>query len=232
MKTAAGLLVIISVVVLALFTGAHPASPSTAAVQNDENVSFRWAFGAMAGKEKRFVSITRDTVLKSGDDMKMYVELVKDCFVYVINQDSRGTISVVFPTDGFKQFVADYKVGKSYFIPKGRSWFQLDKNVGRETFYLLGSSERLIELESLIGDYLSADESKKQELAQNIIAEIRNVRKRYKSFATLAEKPITIGGNVRGMEKAEEVKRPDVSTIATHITATNFYGKTFSIEHQ
>jgi hypothetical protein len=232
MKTVSGLLVVISVVALALLTGAHPTTTSVAAVQNDENVSFRWAFGAMVGKEKRFVSITRDTVLKSGDDMKMYVELVKDCFVYFINQDSKGKISVVFPTDGFKQFTADYKVGKPYYMPKGRGWYQLDNSVGRETFYLLGSSERLLELESLIGNYLSADESKKQELAQNIISEIRSVRKRYKSFATLAEKPITIGGNVRGMEKAEEMKRPDVSTIATHITATNFYGKTFSIEHQ
>src|SRR5574341_348047 len=108
---------------------------SIAGAQEDqENVSFRWGFGARVGKEKSFVSITRDTVLKTGDEIKMVVELQKECYVYVILQDSKGVISLLFP-ENVRQFAGDYKVGKNYFVPKGREWSELDKNTGRETFY-------------------------------------------------------------------------------------------------
>ncbi len=209
-----------------------PSTRTSATYQESENVQFKWAFGALVGKDKKLVPITKDTVLKTGEEMKMYVELEKDCFVYLIYQSSKGEISVLFPNDGFRQFTEDYKTGRPYLVPKGRGWFTLDKNVGTETFYLLGSSERLIELEALIGNYLSADNAKKPDLAKSVIAEIRGVRKRYKNFATLAEKPITIGGNVRGVGETTEVRRVDVTSIATEISATNFYSKIISIEHR
>jgi hypothetical protein len=224
--------IVLSLLSLGFIAHNGPTTRDAATYQDNGNVLFKWAFGALVGKEKKFISVTKDTVLKSGDEMKMYVELGKDCFVYLIYQSSKGEISVLFPNDGFRQFTEDYKIGKPYLMPKGRGWYTLDKNVGTETFYLLGSSERLIELEALIGNYLSADNSKKPDMAKNIIAEIRNVRKRYKTIATLAEKPITIGGNVRGMGETAEVKRPDVTSIATEISASNFYSKIISIEHQ
>jgi hypothetical protein len=232
MKKTILLTIVLSLLSLGFIAHNDPMTRNATTYQDNENVLFKWSFGAIAGKEKKFVSITKDTVLKSGDEMKMYVELGKDCFVYLIYQSSKGDISVLFPNDGFRQFTENYKTAKPYLVPKGRDWYKLDKNVGTETFYLLGSSERLIELEALIGNYLSADNAKKPEMAKNIIAEIRSVRKRYKSIATLAEKPITIGGNVRGMGETAEAKRPDVTTIATEISASNFYSKIISIEHQ
>jgi hypothetical protein len=232
MKKGTIVLLVLSFVTFGFVSVHGPTALPGTLLQNDENIAFKWAFGALAGANKKFVPITRDTVLKTGDEMKMYVELTKDCFVYLIYQSSKGEIDVIFPNDGFKQFTSDYKTGKPYFVPKGRDWFKLDKNTGRETFYLLGSSERLIELEALIGNYLSADNAKKPELATGIINEIRSVRKRYKSFTTLAEKPITIGGNVRGMGETVEVRRPDVTTIASQISANNFYSKIITIDHQ
>ena len=52
---------------------------------SNDNISFRWAFGAMAGpkNDRKLVSITRDTVLKSGDQLKMMVELKTACFLYL-----------------------------------------------------------------------------------------------------------------------------------------------------
>ena len=196
-----------------------------------ENVAFRWSFGALVGKDKKFVPISRDTVLKTGDEIKMMIELKQDCYVYVIYHSTKGEINLLFPED-LRQFSGDYKSGKNYYIPTGRRWFELDKNIGRETFYLLASAERLLDLEVLIGNYKSADESKKLALADQILGEIRTVKRKFRTFTTLAERPVTIGGNIRGMEKAEEAKRPDVSTIATEITANNFYSKTFTIDHQ
>ncbi len=198
---------------------------------NKENVAFRWAFGALVGKSRTLVPITRDTVLASGDEMKMYVELKKECYIYVIHSSSQGEIGLLFP-ESFGQFSGDYKLGKNYFVPKGRTWFELDKNTGKETFYLLAAAERLIELEAMIGEYQSAATEKKADLAKQIVAEIRDVKRKFRTFTTLAERPVTIGGNIRGVDEADKAKRPDVSTLATEISATNFYSKTFTIDHK
>lgn len=192
------------------------------------NVGFRWGFGAIVGQpgNKRLAPITRDTVLKSGDEIKMVVQLTKPCFVYVVYVGSKGELSLLFPYE-FSQFTTDYKVGKNYYVPRSAPWFRLDDSKGTETFYLLASSERLTALENLVTQYYDADDRKKPQIAQQVVAEIREVRRRFRNFTTLAERPIAIGGNVRGKEQ-----RPDVASIATEISATNFYGKTFTIDHQ
>ncbi|MEX0602185.1 MAG: DUF4384 domain-containing protein, partial [Bacteroidota bacterium] len=179
---------------------------------NEENVKFRWAFGALVGNAKAFVPITRDTSLRTGEEMKMLVELRKDCFVYVLHQNSKGEISLLFPYS-LKQFSEDYELDKNYYIPLGRAWFKLDANTGRETFHLLATTQRLLDLEVLLGNHQSAEGDRKQKLAADIVSEIRNVKRLYRTFTTLAERPVTIGGNVRGMEEAEQARRPDVSEI-------------------
>lgn len=199
--------------------------------QNEANIGFDWAFGALVGNGKTMVAITRDTTLKSGEEIKMMVRLTKDCYVYIVHQGSQGEIDLLFPYN-VRQFQTDYAVDKNYYIPKGRSWSVLDKTTGKEIFFLVASSERLLDLEVKIGNYFSADESKKQQLASDIVSEIRSVRKHYSTYATIAEKPLTIGGNIRGTEKLEGARRPDVATIATQISANNFYSKTITIDHQ
>lgn len=204
-----------------------------AAAQEKPNVSFEWAFATLsgAGKDITLVPIVRDTTLQTGDQLKMMVRLKTDCFVYVIHENPAGEISIRFPYD-LKQFTADYKTGKNYFIPKARDWFKLDNNTGRETFYLVASGRRLLDLEALLSKYKDATDSKKPAVAKDILAEIRNVRKSFKTFTTLAERPISIGGNVRGLGKDQTGALPDVSQIATEISAHNFYGKTFTIDHK
>jgi hypothetical protein len=227
---------ILAITASMFFVGFHsteksPAPPTTAYQDNDANVGFQWAFGALVGKDKKFVSIGRDTVLKSGDEIKMMVQLTKDCFVYVWYYDANKEVQLLFP-NGFRQFQNDYATEKNYYIPAGRTWSVLDKNLGKETFFLIASNERLLEIEATYGDYVSADTSKKSALAEKLVAEIRAVRKHYATFATLVEKPISIGGNVRGTDKIEEKRRHDVSEFATQIAAKNFYSKTFTIDHQ
>ena len=196
-----------------------------------ENIGFKWAFGAIVGKDKKFVSVTKDTSLKTGDEIKMLVELTKECYIYVIHYGSKGEVDLLFPYST-KQFTDDYETSKNYYIPRGRTWIQLDKNPGKEVFYLVASTDRMIALEGMLASYGTAVGVTKDSLAKNIVQEIRDVRKRYKTFATLAEKPLTIGGIMRGVEKAEEARRPDVANIVTYISANNFYSKTFTIEHQ
>jgi len=208
-------------------------SCAMAFAQEKPNVSFEWAFGTLSGSgdDARLVVIQRDTTLSSGDELKMMVKLKEDCFVYVLHESPAGEISLKFPYD-LKQFTTDYKVGKNYYIPRGRPWFKLDANVGRETFYLLASAERLLDLEALLGKYRDAEASAKPAVGKEIVTEIRNVRKHYKTFTTFAERPISIGGNVRSLTRDEAMRRPDVAQIAAEITANNFYGKTFTIDHK
>jgi len=194
-----------------------------------ENVVFRWGFGALAGKDRNFVSISRDTILASGDELKMAVELRKNCYVYVIHLSPGGEVTLLFP-ESFGEFTGDYEVRKNYYIPKGRGWFELDKSTGPETFYLLASAERLLDLETLVGNYMSAKPEEKSDLAKNVVSGIRDVKRKFRTFTTLAERPVTIGGNIRGTDEVS--KRPDVATIMTEVSANNFYAKTFTIDHK
>jgi hypothetical protein len=206
---------------------------TVAVAQEKPNVSFEWAFATLSGSgaDAKLVPISRDTTLSSGDELKMMVKLNQECFVYVIHEAPGGEISLKFPYD-LHQFTSDYKIGKNYYIPKGRPWFKLDTKVGRETFYLLGSASRLLDLESLLEKFKGAGTSEKPAVAKEIITEIRNVRKHYRTFTTFAERPISIGGNVRDVTRDEATRGPEVARIATEISANNFYGKTFTIDHK
>ena len=209
----------------------QPASEVLLVQQNETNIGFEWAFGALVGKGRTMVPIMRDTVLKSGEEIKMMVKLTKDCYVYVVHQGSEGEIDLLFPYE-IRQFQADYTVDKNYYVPKGRNWSALDKKTGKEIFFLMASAERLLDLELKLGNYFSADESKRQPMADDIVSEIRSVRKRYSTYATIAEKPLTIGGNIRGTDNVEGARRPDVAALATQISAKNFFSKTITIDHQ
>ncbi len=199
--------------------------------QNEANIGFEWAFGALVGSDKNLVPITRDTTLKTGEEIKMMVKLTKECFVYLVHYGSKGEVDLLFP-HSISQFQKDYVTEKNYYIPPGRDWCVLDNSTGKEVFFLVASTERLLDLEVKLGNYFSADTAKKQAMASDIVSEIRSVRKHYSTFSTLAEKPVTIGGNIRGIEEVKESHRPDVADIATHISANNFYSKTITIDHK
>ena len=203
------------------------------AVQQDvPNVNFEWAFGALIGTDKQFVSITHDTVLNSTEEIKMMVKLNKDCYVYLIHYGSQGEVDLLFPYT-LGQLQSDYSSEKNYYVPKGRNWIVLDKNPGKEIFFLVASSERLLDLEAKVGEYLGVtDDAKRKPLADNVVTEIRTIRRHYASFATLTEKPLTIGGNVRALDEKKENHRPDVADFSIAITAKNFYSKTFTIDHK
>lgn len=222
-------IILLSILVVGFKSPETPAAAPAAYQQAESNIDFEWAFGALIGDDKQLVPITRDTTLKTGEEIKMMVKLKKECFVYLIHQSPSGELDVLFPYS-IKKY--DFNVDKNYYIPKGRTWFNLKGETGKEIFFLLASTERLLEIETKISDYLDADASKKPAMAATIVNEIRGARQRYATFATLAEKPLTIGGNVRGTDKVEGSRRPDVADIATQISANNFYGKTITIDHQ
>jgi hypothetical protein len=227
------LAVVLSCFVVGFRFSDQPVASTSAFQQSDANIGFEWAFGVLASKGKVLipVPITCDTVLKSGDEIKMMVKLTKDCYVYLVHYGSTGEINLLFPY-GIRQFQTDYAIDKNYYVPKGRNWSVLDKNTGKEVFFLVASTERLLDLEVKLGNYFSADPADRKPLAQGVVSEIRGLRNRYSTFATLAEKPVTIGGNIRSTDTVKVARRPDVADIATQISAKNFFSKTITIDHQ
>ncbi|MDZ7697817.1 MAG: DUF4384 domain-containing protein [Deltaproteobacteria bacterium] len=201
--------------------------------QQKDDVSFRWAFGAMVGQkgDQRLVAITRDTVLKTGDRLKLLIQLNTRCFVYLFYRTGDDDISLLFPY-ALDQFEKDYQTGIKYYIPQGSNWFELDQKPDIERFYLLASAQRLSTLEAVFHKYTSASVSDKRKFAKKLIAQIKETRRQHHRFASKAERPIAIGGNVRGERKDRQHAFPDIDPIASEVNASDFYGKTFTIEHK
>jgi len=197
------------------------------------NVWFRWAFGALLGNEnnRKLVSISRDTQLKTGDQFKMMVEMKKKCFIYLIYHGGQGELQLLFP-DTVERFPDNYKTPERHYIPQGDLWFALDENTGLEKFYLLASAKRLTRLEALLNNYKSVGSVEKKDLSAKIIKEIKQLKRQHRKFQAVAERPVSIGGTVRGVTKDPKAPVHDIVSIAVEISAADFYSRTFTIEHE
>jgi hypothetical protein len=202
-------------------------------LQADDKVSFLWAFGAIKKTDQgsQFIKITRDTELKSGDQLKMLVKLNKKCFVYVFYYSSQGQLYMLFPYH-LNQFSDDYEISKNYYIPQGNFVLELDENIGKEKIYLITSARRLHELENLLGSYNSAESLKKPEFIERVIQEIKQLRKRHKKFTAEAERPVASTGSIRAHVVSEQAALPDLDKSAVEVTAKDFFAKTFTIDHK
>jgi hypothetical protein len=196
-------------------------------------VKFRWAFGALkqSGSDLKLETVGSRSVLKSGDQLKMMVNLESECFVYVIHHSSQDTLKLMFPYS-LRQISDDSQQHRKYFIPEGDRWFQLDQQVGPETFYLLASTRRLENLERLFQQYESAEPSRRAQINGQVLDEIGSLKKQHRDLVATAERPETIGGVVRGFEKAQGMNPPDISVIAREISGPGFVSRTFTIDHQ
>jgi len=233
MKHANNLLRVLSAVFFCTALGSTFSISQSKDAGPDNKVGFRFGFAARVGPEnqRQFVVVAHDTVMHSKDSLKMVIELEKPCFVYVIYHSADGELSLKFPYS-FAQFTKDYSVGKNYFIPKGQDWMWLDQSTGKETFYVLASEKRLTDLEALFTRYLSAIGPNKAQLVRELKSEIRKTKKQYRTFATDGERPINIGGNVRGLTTTTGENEPDVTDVEVDISARIFYSKTFTIDHE
>jgi hypothetical protein len=208
-----------------------PAAGANGADQ--DTIKFRWAFGALtqSGTDPKLIVLGSNSVLKTGDQLKMMVELENECYVYVIHHNSQDEVRLLFPYT-LKQLSTDYQQQRKYYIPEGDRWFELDQHIGRETFYVLASAKRLVNLEKLFERYEKVEPPRNTELTRQVLDEVRSFKRQHRELAAVAERPESIGGAVRGFEKAQGMNRPDIAFIATEISAPGFAARTFTIEHQ
>jgi len=227
------LLSLFAILGFGLFEQHESISAEPADGKDGREIVFQWAFCALRKTDTgpQISVITRDTELKSGDQIKFFARLESPSFLYLLYQSSQREMSVLFPYR-FKQLDSRETMSGNHYIPEGDQWFELDEHTGQERFYLLASTQRLFDLEALINQYESADKGKKSGLGAKIISEIRSLRKRYLKFKTYAEKPVSIIGNLRGAEQTESVNSKDIADYAVEISTTNFFSRTYTIDHQ
>ena len=196
-------------------------------------VDFRWAFAAMNVQDGKnsTQAIAEDTVLKSGDQIKMMVELQRRCFVYLFHDDGQDSVKLLFPYT-LKQFEGDYQPERRYYIPRADAWYKLDEDPGREVFYLIASAKRLDALEKAYLKHESAEAALRAETARALVDLIRELRREHRELSSPAERPVPIGGALRSVEKVQAPDKPDISVFAEEILSNGFVARTYTIEHK
>jgi len=220
----------IAVTFAVLFIASAVASAQVPSSKGD--MGFLYAFGAYVGSQGKgkVISIQNETTLRAGDRLKLFFEPKSDQHFYLLHLSSPGELTPLFPAEAQPAKVAR---GAKVFIPTGNNWFELDAHPGQEKFFLIATAERLDRLEELCARHTTLkDKADVQSSTDVILDEIKQLRQKHKQLSAPAEKPVRIGGSVRGEKPSSAPAVPDITSLAVEVTAPGFYTRTFSIEHR
>ena len=195
-------------------------------------IGFLYAFGAYAGPQGRgkVVPVQNEITLRAGDRLKLFFEPRSDLHFYLLHMSSQGELTALYPMEAKPARVAP---GTQVFIPAGNQWFELDAHPGQEKFFLIAAADRLEHLEELCKRHVSITTSADlQSSTAAILDEIKRLRHQYKQLTAPAEKPVRIGGSVRGQQPSNSPAVPDITPLAAEVSAPGFYSRTFSIDHR
>lgn len=222
-------------IALALFTSISCDAPQAQDDKKDKaagstKLYFKWTLAVKldpGGRDEVLNMVDRslDATVTSGDKLKIYVEPAEGTHLYLFLLDSSGRLQPIFSSaTAFKEQTPAGAPRKRY-IPLGKLWFTFDEVKGTETFYLIASADRLNSLEQAAKDYLESGNKGNEALKDKVPGEIKKAKRKYIRFTTLAEKPVTVAGTLRGLTL-------DIADLAVEVEASNFYSKTIRIEHR
>jgi len=194
------------------------------------NLKFRFAIAAQvtADGKAKIIPVENGTVLNSGDFIKFYLESLTVCYFYIFYVNSQGELSLLFPQHpDFETFSPSTPI----FVPEQNSWFELDSKTGKESFYLLASETRLKHLENLYQNHLKiTDKSARRLSQQSILKEIRATSR--DSLAKPAERPVRIGGQLRGAGPENNPPDQTIAALGSEITSETAYYRKITVEHK
>ena len=196
------------------------------------DIGFLYAFGAYVGPQGKgkVIAVQNETTLRAGDRLKLFFEPKSDQYFYLLHMSSQGELTPLFPAAAQPAKVVR---GTKMFIPADNNWFELDAHPGQEKFFLIATAERLDRLEELCARHTALkNKADLQASADEILDEIKRLRQKNKQLSAPAEKPVRIGGSLRGQQPSSSPAIPDITTLAAEVTAPGFYTRTFSIEHR
>ena len=208
-----------------------PGTAPKSSAGSGAGIRYSWAMVASTGAHRQLSAITKDTELKSGDEIKMMVRLETNCHVYVLHQDSEGGFALLFPYSLAQIQTGELRTETNYFIPQGPSWFRLDEKAGWERIYVLASEQRLGALEQLCESYRRAVGEARSRLAEQLTREVRELRRNSRIGESPAERPARVGGTVRGKE-GEPDGSPDVARFASAFSGSKLLTRAITIDHK
>jgi hypothetical protein len=198
----------------------------------ENNIGFLYAFGAYVGPQGKgkLIPVQSETTLNIGDRLKIFFEPKSDQYFYLVHLSSQGELTPLHPPAAQ---AARVPKGTQLFIPSGGNWFELDGHAGQEKFFLIASAERLDRLEELCARHTAfKDKPDAGPSTDAVLDEIKRLRQQHKPLSAPAEKPVRIGGSVRGEQEPSAAAFPDIAPLATEVTAPGFFTRTFSIDHR
>jgi hypothetical protein len=105
-----------------------------------------------AGGSGEIQLVTNESVLHSGDHLKIVFTPFEDCCVYIVYIDSTNSVLSLFPMQSFGGVTVDnlnpVQGGKIYYLPAPKKAFVLGCKTGAETIYFLASRQRDLEFEA------------------------------------------------------------------------------------
>ena len=202
----------------------------TATGKND--IGFLYAFGAYVGPQGKgkVVSVQNEISLRAGDRLKLFFEPKNDQYFYLLHVSSQGELTSLYPAEGHLAGVAK---GAQVLVPAGTKWFELDGHPGQEKFFFIATAERLERLEELCARHAGINEKTElQSSTEAILDEIKRLRQKHKQLSAPAEKPVRIGGSVRGQQPSDAPAVADITPLAAEVKASGFYSRTFTLDHR
>jgi hypothetical protein len=197
-----------------------------------KDIDFLYAFGAYAGPQGKgkIISVQNETSLAAGDRLKVFFEPKSDQHFYLLHLSSQGELTSLYPAAGQ---AAKVDKGTQVFIPADMNWFELDAHPGQEKFFFIAAADPLNRLEELCTRHAALKDKTELQLSADVILdEIRRLRQENKQLSAPAEKPLRIGGSVRGQQTSGAPAFADITPLAAEVKAPGFYSRTFTIDHR
>jgi hypothetical protein len=218
---------------LAILLGAAAATAGGRREAGEPDVVFDWSF------EKRTpaggwvsVEVEDPVALADADQVRFGIRpAAAGSFVYLLVQESGGAIELLFPLD-VATFTAPGYEGVTHVVPSATKAFELTGSPATERFTLIGSTERLRELEARIAAARKAGTAEIAPARQRIVDEVAALRRRYSTLTVVADKPVPIAGSMRSTElKSAGGSGALTGETWTRVEAIGFYIRTFRIAH-
>ncbi|MBI5210670.1 MAG: DUF4384 domain-containing protein [Elusimicrobia bacterium] len=101
------------------------------------------------GKDGKLRVVHEGMSLTSRHYYGVYVRPDEDCYLYVYQVDSQGTVARLFPNPAFHTGSNLLKGGEERWVPNDAELFELDEVKGQETIYFVASRRELARLSNM-----------------------------------------------------------------------------------
>ena len=212
----------------ALLTAATMAAPAQESAP--DAIDIRWVMAGMEtdAEPARYFNVPSKARLRTGDKLKMYLETRRRCFFYLFHQGPDGQVTLLYPSELPTEGLAG---GTRLTSPLNNQWFELDSQTGTESFHVLVSPTPLRTLETLYADYRKHGNDKGAS-ASRLLSAIGRLRHPSRPLTSGAERPLSIGGTIRGAPGQESMTTANrLEQLAEAISAPHVFCRTYTVEH-